>query len=141
MKITRFLGIALIIFAIGLATIPQFTTCESQGKSIQLANGKTIPMKCYWTGQAELGTAIPIVAVGSLMIANRRKENLRYLGIMGIILGALAISLPTFLIGTCSSGMPCHTVMKPSLVLLGSLAVVASGVGIGMSFRKKQPDI
>ncbi len=139
--VTRFLGIALIVFAIGMATIPQFTTCQSQGKSIQLQNGKTVPMKCYWSGQAELGTAAPIVAIGALMIANRRKENLRYLGIMGVVLGALAIAIPTNLIGTCSSSMLCHTVMKPSLVSLGSLAIVASGVGIVMSFRKTRSDI
>ncbi len=139
--ITRFLGIALIVFAIGIAAIPQFTTCQSQGKSLQLQNGKTVPMKCYWTGQAELGLAAPIVAVGAMTIANRRKENLRYLGIVGVVLGALAIALPTNLIGTCSSAMLCHTVMKPSLVSLGSLALVTSGVGIALSFRKIRSEI
>jgi hypothetical protein len=136
LSISRFLGIALIVLAIGTAVIPQFTTCQSQGKAIQLANGKTTPMKCYWTGQAEIATAVPIFAVGSLMIASRRKEDIRNLGMLGIVLGAFAIALPTKIIGTCSTTMICHTVMKPSLVALGSLTVAASAVGTVISFRK-----
>jgi hypothetical protein len=49
----RWLGIALVVIALGIAIIPQFTTCESQGKIITLANGNTIPMKCTWTARAE----------------------------------------------------------------------------------------
>jgi hypothetical protein len=138
---TRFLGIALLVFAIGLITIPQFTTCQSQGKAIALANGKTVPMKCYWTGQAEIATAVPIFAVGAMMIASRRKETQKYLGITGIILGGFAIALPTQIIGTCASGMMCHTIMKPSLVGLGSLAAATSAVGLVLSFRKTPEDI
>jgi hypothetical protein len=139
--VPRFLGVALLVFAIGLAAIPQFTTCQSQGKSIQLTNGKTTPMKCYWTGQAEIATAVPIFAVGAMMFASRRKESLRNLGVMGIVLGAFAVALPAKIIGTCSTAMICHTIMKPSLITLGSLAIVTSAVGIVMSLRKTTSDI
>jgi hypothetical protein len=66
---------------------------------------------------------------------------MRNLGIMGIVLGAITIALPTKLIGVCSSAMLCNTVMKPSLVSLGSLAIATSIIGIALSFRNKPDDI
>lgn len=139
---TRFLGVALLVFAVAIATIPQFTSCQSQGKVLELANGKTTSMKCYWTGQAELATGIPLFAVGAMTVFSRRKESLRYLGIMGIVLGAFAIALPTKLIGVCSSEMMlCHNVMRPSLITLGSLVIVTGGAGLIMSLRKTPVDV
>ncbi len=128
---TKVLGIALIVFALAIAVVPAFTDCQSQGRSITLANGNTIPMKCHWTGIAEIGVALPLLAVGAMMTANRRKDDLRNLGILGIVLGGLAIAFPAGLIGVCQTPtMICGTAMKPSLIVLGSLAVVASVVAI-----------
>ena len=90
----KFLGIAIIVLALAIAIIPGFTDCQSQGKSIALANGNTIPMKCHWTGVAEIAVGVPLLAVGSLITASRRKDSLLNLGIMGSILGAFAILLP-----------------------------------------------
>ena len=134
----KFFGIALMVFAIAIAVIPQFSTCEYNGKSIQTASGTTVPMKCKWTAQAELGLAIPIVGVGALMTASRRKESKRNLAIAGGILGIIAIMVPTQLIGVCSSGMPCNLVMKPSLIALGSMVTAFSAVGVVMAQRKKE---
>ena len=122
----KFLGIALIVLALAIAIVPIFTDCQSQGKSLTLANGNSIPMKCHWTGLAEIAAGVPLIAVGAMMVANRRKENLLNLGIMGSILGILVILLPTNLIGVCQSAMLCNTAMKPALIVLGSLAIVAS---------------
>ena len=123
---TKFLGIALIIFALAIAVVPFFTDCQSQGKALTLANGTSVPMKCHWTGLAEIATSVPLIVVGAMMVANRRKENLLNLGILGSILGILVILLPTNLIGVCQSAMLCNTAMKPALIVLGSLAIVAS---------------
>ncbi len=87
----KFFGIALMIFAIAIAVIPQFNTCEYNGKAIELQNGKTVPMKCKWTAQAEMALAIPLVGVGAMMAASRRKESKRNLAITGGILGVIAI--------------------------------------------------
>ena len=129
----KFLGIALIVFALAIAIIPGFTDCQSQGKSIALANGNTIPMKCHWTGVAEIAVGVPLLAVGALITASRRKDSLLNLGIVGIILGVFAILLPTKLIGVCQSSMLCNTAMKPSLIVLGSLALVGGVVAIVLS--------
>ncbi len=135
---SKFLGITLIILALAIAIIPAFTDCQSQGKSIALANGKTIPMKCHWTGVAEMTTGIPLLAVGAMMIASRRRRYLQSLGVLGTILGIIAILLPNTLIGVCSSTMPCNTIMQPSLTILGSLAIVTSLGGLALSLREKE---
>jgi hypothetical protein len=55
---------------------------------------------------------------------------------MGLILGGLAIAFPSSLIGVCATPtMLCHTVMKPALISLGSLAVVSS-TGAMVASRK-----
>ncbi len=134
----KFFGIALMVLAIAIAVIPQFNTCEYNGKAIELQNGKTVPMKCKWTAQAELALAIPLVGVGAMMAASRRKESKRNLAITGGILGVIAIMVPTQLIGVCPSQMPCNLVMEPSLIALGSLVTAASVVGMVIAQRKKE---
>ena len=124
---SKYFGIFLIVLALAIAIIPYFTDCQSQGGALTTADGKTIPMKCHWTGIAEIGVALPLLAVGILMALSRRKESIRNLGIMGIILGGLAIAFPFGLIGVCQTPtMLCHTVMSPALIVLGSLAVIVS---------------
>ena len=123
----RFFGIALLVLALAIAVVPAFTDCQSQGKSLTTTNGKTVPMKCHWTGIAEIGVAVPLITVGVMMTANRRRDNLRNLGVIGVILGAMAISFPAGLIGVCATPtMVCHTLMRPALIILGSLAIVGS---------------
>lgn len=137
----KVLGIALVVLALVTAILPQFTDCQSQGKQITLANGSKIPMKCHWTARAELATSIPLIGVGAMLSFSRRRESWRNLSIAGVILGAFVIALPTTLIGVCASGMPCHTVMQPVSVAVGSLAVVTSLTGIVLAQRRKEQDL
>lgn len=126
----------LILFSLLIGIAPQFTDCQSQGRSIELANGRTIPMKCHWTGQAEIVVAGPMLAVGGFMGFNKRKESLRALSILGIILGVFAVLIPTYLIGVCASfEMLCNSLMKPILIFSGVLVSVASLVGFGLTSR------
>lgn len=122
----KFLGITLIVIALAIAIIPAFTDCHSQGRSLSLANGGTTDMKCHWTAQAEIASGVPLLAVGAMMVVARRKKNLISLGVMGGILGIFAILLPTQLIGVCQTTMLCNTAMRPSLIALGSLAIIGS---------------
>ena len=139
----KVLGVGLLALAIALAIVPKFTDCESQGSVITLrdATGKvtgTTPMKCHWTGVAEIGVAMPLGMVGIMMVFTRKRETAAYLGITGIALAGVAIALPNLLIGVCK--MPTHicvTTMKPALTALGSIAALGSVVGLVWSRRSK----
>ena len=121
MKVAAF---SLIILAVLIATVPIFTDCQSHGRIITLANGNQIPMKCHWTGRAELGLGLPLLTVGLAMLFSRRKESFRNLGLVGLSLGIVTILLPTVLIGVCGMpDMPCHSILEPALILMGVLVV------------------
>lgn len=124
----------LIILALAIGIVPQFTDCESQGRAIEMPNGMTIPMRCHWTGQAEMASAGPMFAVGGLMLFNRRKESMRVLAIVGIVVGIFVVMLPTYLIGVCASDdMLCNILMKPTLIFAGTVAAAVSVVGLAIS--------
>jgi uncharacterized membrane protein YkvI len=125
------LGLVIVVLALVIAIVPLFTDCESQGRSIELANGKTIPMKCHWTGRAALAMAFPLAAVGVMMIVSRRKETRRALSVVAVVSGILVILLPTVLIGVCSSpDMICNMIERGVLILAGALTVAAGVVGL-----------
>ena len=134
----KVLGIGLAALAIALAVVPRFTDCQSQGLVITMQNGKTTPMKCHWTGVAELGVAIPLGVVGIMMAVTRKKETGTFLSIAGVALAGVAVALPNGLIGVCS--MPTHTcvsTMKPALTAMGSVAALGAVVGLVWSRRSK----
>jgi hypothetical protein len=94
-----------------------------------LANGRTTPMKCHWTAEAEIALAVTLLVVGGLLTFSRRRETLRALSIIGIVLGVFVVLLPTNLIGVCMGpDMLCNMVMKPTLVFSGALIASASAV-------------
>jgi hypothetical protein len=125
------IGTIVVILALIIGIVPQFTDCLSQGKAITLPNGSTMPMKCHWTRQAEVAVAIPLFVVGGLMIFSRRKQTQRALAVVGIALGAAAILLPATLIGVCANDeMICSMVMKPTLLFAGTLTIAANGIAL-----------
>jgi hypothetical protein len=135
-------AVLMIIIALTIGIVPQFTDCESQGRTLTLANGREIPMKCHWTAQAEVGLAIPLMAVGSLLTFSKRKESFRNLSIMGAVLGAFVILLPTALIGVCGNPeMICNSIMKPFLILTGSLVTALSLFTFVRSTVKKEESL
>jgi hypothetical protein len=134
----KYFGIVLVALALLIAILPQFTTCESQGKYITMASGATTPMKCSWTAKAELAVGVPLFAVGAMMSFNRRRENLLSLSVLGTILGVAVLLLPTSLIGVCSSNMLCNTVMKPVLLAAGGLATTISLGGLWVAIMSKR---
>jgi len=113
--------------AVALAVAPVFTDCESHGKMLTTADGRSVSMKCHWAGVAEVAAAIPLALAGFYVLRSRRKETLRFAGIVGVASGAMAILLPTLLIGVCASPMMiCNLLMRPILLASGILAIVAS---------------
>ena len=131
----------LIVLALVIAVVPQFTDCQSQGKALTLQNGKTVAMKCHWTSQAEIAVAGPMLVLGGMMFLNRRKESLRTLSLLGVVLGAFAVLLPTVMIGVCANpDMLCNSAMKPTLIFSGSLAAIASLIGLYLN-RGAEPHL
>jgi hypothetical protein len=131
MKVT---GVVLVLLALAIGIVPQFTDCESHGNVITLANGKTIPMKCHWTARAEIAVALPLAGLGIALAVSRRRETHRALAVIGMLLGVSVILLPTYLIGTCGvESMVCNVIMKPALTFGGALTIAASIVALLMS--------
>jgi hypothetical protein len=124
---TKVLGTLLLILAVVLAIAPRFTDCESQGKTLSTAEGKTVSMKCHWTGVAEVAAAVPLALAGIFAISSRRKETVRMAAIVGLAAAAVSLLLPLILIGTCGAAtMYCNLTMKPILLATGILAALAS---------------
>ncbi len=135
--------VAILLIALGVATIfvPSFYTCAAHGKAIQLPNGKSIPMKCFWTARAEIGLGILLLAVGVFLFISRNLESRRFLLLFAIILGILIMLFPTALIGVCANpDMLCVLLMKPILLLIGAVAgvlgIAATGWNLVQSQRK-----
>jgi hypothetical protein len=123
----KVLAVSLAILAILISVVPQFTDCQSQGRALSLANGQQVPMKCHWTAGAEVGVGITTFALGAALFFSRRRETRIVLGILGMFLGVFAILLPTALIGVCMSPeMLCNSLMKPALILTGTLVISIS---------------
>lgn len=132
-------ALAIAVLAILIGVVPMFSDCESQGRSLTLANGREIPMKCHWTGLAELAMAAPLLVVGSLMATSKRRESLRNAGLIAAALGVFVILLPATLIGVCGNpDMSCNSFMKPALMLMGSLVLVGGLAVAFHSLRQKE---
>jgi hypothetical protein len=137
----KFIAGVLIVLALAVGVVPLFTDCESQGKAIELANGKLIPMKCHWTGRAELALAAPTLFLGGVLAFGRRRETERALAVLGLVLGAAVIAVPSLLIGVCANpDMLCNMVMRPALIFAGILIVAASAAAL-VRLRGEGPEI
>ena len=131
-------AVLLVLLALVISVVPFFTDCSSQGRVLTLQNGRTIPMKCHWTGRAELALAIPLAVVAVMLALSNRKETRRALAIVGASLGVAVILLPLVFIGVCSSAeMVCKMIMEPVLILAGAIVIVVSGLTL---FQSRGPE-
>lgn len=135
----KLVAVLMVILAILIGIVPQFTTCASQGRSLTLADGRQVPMKCHWTGQAEIAVAAPLLIAGGLLATAKRKETVRMVSIGAAVLGLAVIALPTLLVGVCGNPeMICNAVMKPTLILMGGTVTALSLFGVVQSVRIKE---
>jgi hypothetical protein len=134
----KVLAVVMILMALVLAIIPAFTDCESQGKMLATADGRSVSMKCHWAGVAEVAAAIPLALAGIYALRSRRKETTRFAAVVGAASGLMAILLPTLLIGVCANPMMiCNMLMRPILLASGAIAIAAS---IALFFTAKEPE-
>jgi len=135
MKVASF---AIMVLAVLIGVVPMFTDCESAGRMLTLEDGRHVSMKCHWTARAELGLALPLLAVGAMMPFSKNRGSRRMLGIAGAALGIATILLPTELIGVCMNpSMPCVSTMKPALLLMGALVLAIGLVTVGFSWGRE----
>ncbi len=117
-------AVLLIALAVLIAVVPPLTECAREGKLLATADGRQVPMKCHWTAVASVTMAIPLLLVGLMQWFNKRKESKRALSILGAVMGAIVLLLPTALIGVCAHpDATCNLIMRPSLILMGTLVV------------------
>jgi hypothetical protein len=147
------LGIAIMVLALVIVIVPQFSNCEAQGGTMPvsssasfgrsggqvaavvastgqdalvaaLSTGVAPKMRCFWSARAEIAVGIPLFAVGVLLLLSRRKETRRALAALAVLLGLGAILVPTALIGVCASDLAiCQTTMDPTLFIAGGLTM------------------
>jgi hypothetical protein len=133
-------GAVIVILALAVGIVPQFTDCHSQGQVLKLANGNTTEMKCFWTAMASIALAIPLAISGILLAFSKHRETRRMVSILGATLGAGVILLPTALIGVCANPTHlCNMIMRPTLLLSGSLIALTSLIVLGTQFRREEP--
>ncbi len=161
----KVLAVLIMVMGLVIVIVPQFTNCEygkehpatinmqsgvtgdvmyaSMGSaSVSAAESTSVPyrmMKCFWSARAEIIAGVPLVALGILLFFARRRETIRVIGILTVLLGVLTIVIPTQLVGTCANtAMVCNTEMKPSLLVAGGITV-ALGVAVLVLGEMRRP--
>ena len=134
----KVLAVIIIILALIVIIVPQFTNCDADGRSLTLESGKQVPMKCLWSARAELALGIPLLVLGVLMLLARVKETTRSLSILGVVQGILIILIPTSLIGVCMApDMICNSILKPTMLVVGIVTILVSLVALGFNERRQ----
>ncbi len=132
------IGAVLIIIGILIAILPQLTNCGSAGQEVELANGKTTPMKCFFSGRTEIISGVILLAVGIMYLLSRRKETMIFLSIVGLIASIFALVMPFYVIGICPTPtMVCETLMKPIIIILAALCILDLIAGLVLATKTK----
>jgi hypothetical protein len=132
-KISKILGGVAALIGILVVVVPRYIlpVCEYQGKLMETKMGMSIPMKCSWTAQSELGIGLVIIVAALALLLSKQVETRKMVSVILVALGIVVILLPTTLIGVCSNPMMlCHAGTKPALELLGGLLVIVAAIGI-----------
>ena len=97
---------------------------------------------CHGIPTASLitGIVLALVSIVSLITSARTEENGNsgfesVLDFIRIIIGVIAIGIPTFIIGVCGSAhMHCHMVTRPALIIVGVVVGLSGIVSLGLNF-------
>ncbi len=122
----------LIVAVLGLLVILVplliFPPCSHM---LELEGGGETPMKCFWSGRAEIGIGFLILCAGLLLIFGKSAETQRFVSIFAILTSLVGIAIPAFLIGGCAmKTMTCRTTTFPALYILHALSIVVCVLNI-----------
>ena len=92
------------------------------GKLLELTNGKQVPMKCHWAGQAAI--AVSVIILVTAVVALLTKKDYKGLMIVTAVAAATLFLVFTSLIGVCAS----ETMRCQSTALWGKIAAVVAFV-------------
>lgn len=130
-------GIAVAVFGLLTMLVPVciFPACS---KMIETAAGSTVPMRCFWSGQAEIGIGVLILCGGLLLILFRSPLVRIGISVMTALAGVLALLTPTVLIGGCEMDtMACRMTTFPALIVLGVLTAAVCFANAAYLSKKK----
>jgi hypothetical protein len=145
MKNRLLTGIVFLVLGLFIAIGPQtiISVCSTQAhaeSSMHTPNEHTAtdtassvkpPMKCHWTGKAELGVGIVIAVLGVFILLSSNLHLRLGLSVGAGLNAILAISIPTFLIGVCGNvKMQCKSLTFPALLVAGGLVLLVSVINI-----------
>ena len=77
------------------------------GKLLELTNGKQVPMKCHWAGQATIALAVILLLLAVMSLT--AKKDFKKFQIVALVGGVMLFLVYGSLIGVCASEtMPCQ---------------------------------
>ena len=128
---------AIFLIVLGLFTVLTpysiFPVCQA---AMPTASGGAVPMKCFWTARAAVGSGGMILFAGLLLLFVRTPGTRLGVALMLFAVGLFAILTPHTLIGVCPGEMmACHMGTLPALSLLGLLTLLAAA-GVALRARK-----
>jgi hypothetical protein len=132
-------GGVTIALGILIALTPRFlfSICEYNGIFMQLGNGKTAHMPCYYTAMGSYIMGAMIGLIGITVLMARGRETTRKLS---AVLGGAALAvmfLPAVFPICLNPDEPCNHGTKPMLIVFGFMTLVVGG---WMAFSsRKQP--
>ena len=86
---------------------------------------------CLWASRATLGVATVIAVLAIVRIFETDEGERRGLSLGCALLGLLAASMPSLIIGLCvNPAMPCNAVMRPFVLCVGICIALAGGIDL-----------
>lgn len=115
--IVLFLGLVLLFVPFHL-----FPVCA---ESIVLPSGKSIPMRCFYTGRVEVGLGIALMLLGLALVLFTHRAIRFGLCLAGVCFAVFILAVPSQLVGVClNPTMACQIGTFPALMVLGGFVAL-----------------
>ena len=120
----KLFGLMVAIFGLLLTITPVYIFPPCQ-ESLITVSGASVPMKCFWSGRAELAIGLLICAGGILLIFFSSFQARLALSLLLFLACLLALAVPVFLIGGCKlETMACQMTTFPAVLVLASMTAL-----------------